>query len=531
MPTGGADILLAIGAASTATEATALAATIGGVLETAGIGAAIGGTVGGVTNGSKGILKGAEAGGLAGLGGGVGGLAGIGAAGSALGGAAGGALGAEVTGGDPLLGAAEGGIGSGISSLAGGNSLFGSATPGTGAATGTPITGGTPGGAVAAPSGVGTVGGGDVTAGTDQLSTIINQGGAGAEAAAENGGISSATGSSASNPFSTANTGAGVSAPASSSNVSQTVGTPSISGSPSGSPYDLSTNAGASRGVLDVFGGNTGGTPIATAVGGANPSSATDSFVSDLAKAQSAEAPVTDAISANSPLLQADPSLNQPSILQNITGSSAPIAQSPIANAASGVTTASTVPPGNSIFNAIKGTGTWETALGQNSGALLSGAGLAGTALMNKSTLPGQKELSNIAGSLAAQGQSLQEYLKTGTLPPGLQGALDVASNDAVASIKSQYAAHGMSGSSAEQEAIAAAHERAQASASQMALQLLQTGVSESEGASALYQSIMNSALQQDNALGTAIGRFATSAAGGNPGLNISQAGGKLTIG
>lgn len=482
MPTGGADILLATGIASTAAEATAIAGTIGGVLETAGIGAGIGGVVGGIENGGKGILKGAEAGGLTGLGSGIGGAAIGGFGGAALGGAAGGALGAEATGGNPLIGAAQGGVGAGLSSAVGGNTnLFGNAGP----ATGTPITGGTTGGGGApAPSGLGSSSG-DVTAGTD-VSTNPNTFGA----------VDKAAGAANSGSLAPDSLGGpGAAAP---SNVSQNASTPSA---------------------------NTGST--------ASPSAGTDSLVKGFANEQAASdnlsPSVIKASNAASPG-GTDVSLNQPGFLANATGSASPVAQGTtgVSTAAGGVSAPNTISTAfnNPTFSNIA------SAVGANAAPLAAGGGLVADALMNKKALPGQKELSDEAGSLAAQGKSLQQYLQTGTLPPGLQGAFDEASNQAVAAIRSQYAAHGMSGSSAEEDAISQVHQNVAAQGAQMALQLLQTGVSESEGAAQLYQSIMTNALSQDENLGSAIGRFATSMSGGTPGLNVTKgANGALTIG
>lgn len=509
MPTGGVDILVAAGV-DAATAAT-ISSVVGTGLVDAGIGAGIGGVVGGVENGGKGILKGAEAGGLTGLGGGVGGAALGGFGGAALGGAVGGGLGAEVTGGNPLTGALEGGAGAGISSALGGTTnLFGT--------TGTPITGGTAnapltgsGGTTAAPSGIGGVDtGGDVTAGLDSST----------QAAAPIGQVSSNNLPALSGDTGgTGNTGLGSSPNAStgsststSANVNQTTGTPTIGGSDASlAPSTTSPN--------------TGGSPVSANTGNGG----IDNLVNNFSASQSAATPPTDALNQNviSDLNAAtsggvDRSLTQPGILADITGS--PIAQgggTPIGAAASGVggaqpnsiATAFNTPTGSNIMSAI----------GNNLGPLVAGGGVIADAAMNKQALPGQKEISNEAGQLAAQGQTLQSYLQTGTLPPGLKGALDSASESAIATIKSQYAAHGMSGSSAEQDAIANVQQTVASQGAQLALQLLSTGVSESEGASQLYQSIMNSALSEDQSLGQAIGRFATSFAGGVPAVNIGR--------
>lgn len=502
MPTGGLDLAAAIGGAIGVD-----AATVTAVAEAVGIGAGVGGLTGEITGGTKGLVRGLETGALTGFGGGVGSAALGGFGGAALGGAAGGALGSGVTGGNPLTGALEGGVGSGLSAAIGGNtSLFGTGTSGVGGATNSPV-GGTGGGAsTAAPSSVG-LNGGDISAGTDislnpDTFAAIDSPGA-------TGGATGETGSQ--NPFSTANTGSGPTTSGSSTNVGQGTGTPSIS-SPSGT------------------------TPFSTAAGSANTgSSATDSLVNSFSAEQAASAPAIDSLSPQ--VIAADNAaspggvgtLKQPSLISRLTGSQTPISQ---ASAPVGAAIGGAAATPNTIATAFKdpSLSNITAAIGANGGPLLAGAGLVGDLALSGKKLPGQEELSKEAGSLAAQGQTLQQYLQTGTLPPGLQGALDSASNSAIATIKSRYASHGMSGSSAEQDAIAQVKESMAAQGSQMALQLLQTGVSESEGAAQLYQSIMNSALTQDANLGSAIGRFATSASGGTPQAGISINGKNVTI-
>lgn len=472
MPTGGTDFLVAAGIDAATAGAIVSAATP--ILE----GAGIGGLVGGVTGGGKGFTKGLELGALtaggAELGGSlIGSVGGIAQAGSDIGGAIGGGIGGAVTGGNPLVSAAEGGIGTAI-----GNSL-GTATLGTNPATGAPITGQGGVGTTAAPVDIPSPGGDASLASDPSFGTAAQD--------------------SALNPFSTANSGGspGSFSTLSSSNP-QTLGTSTVN-APSGTPAGSSGSNAAS-----VFGDPNGVPPSAgdnTTAGNAGSSNSAGS---------------TSVSAAASPVGSGS--------LGNIGPT--------VANAASLPTPAA--PPVNTIQEAwnnpggtnAAGTNNILAAIGANAAPLAAGVGLAGDALMNNKALKGERQIQQQAGQLAAQGQTLQQYLQTGTLPPGLQGALDDASAASIATIKSQYAAHGMSGSSAEQDAIANVQQTVAASGAQMALQLLQTGIGESEGAAQLYQSILNSALQQDATLGAAIGRFATSAAGGNPGisLNIGQA-------
>lgn len=137
-------------------------------------------------------------------------------------------------------------------------------------------------------------------------------------------------------------------------------------------------------------------------------------------------------------------------------------------------------------------------------------AGLGIDAIKGNQALPGQKALESNANALNAQGRDLQGYLKSGTLPPGLQLGIKQASDAAKASIRSMYAASGQSGSSAEQQDLAAVDERASAQGSQIALNLLQQGVSEQGMANQLYLELMGQALQQDQQLGQAIASFSS---------------------
>jgi hypothetical protein len=121
----------------------------------------------------------------------------------------------------------------------------------------------------------------------------------------------------------------------------------------------------------------------------------------------------------------------------------------------------------------------------------------------NYGTLEGQ------AAQLGAQGNQLQSYLTSGTLPPGVQAGLDSAHQSAEATIKSQYASRGMSGSSAEAQDLANLNATVVAQGAQIPTGLLQQGVSESEFASGIYEQLMNTSIQQDKDLSASIANFA----------------------
>ena len=86
-----------------------------------------------------------------------------------------------------------------------------------------------------------------------------------------------------------------------------------------------------------------------------------------------------------------------------------------------------------------------------------------------------------------------------------------------------------MSGSSAEQQALAQVDINAQAAAAQQAEQLLSTGINESGEAAQLYQALLGDQLKADSSLSSAIGNFASAAAGGGGlgTIKITGAGGQ----
>ena len=141
---------------------------------------------------------------------------------------------------------------------------------------------------------------------------------------------------------------------------------------------------------------------------------------------------------------------------------------------------------------------------------MLAVAPLALDVLKSNSAYPGQNNIASTAASLSSQGQSLASYLQNGTLPPGAQAAINQATAAATASIRSQYASMGMGGSSAEAQSIASAQQAGVTQATQLATNLLQTGISEQQVSAQLYQEIMAQSMQQDQALSQSIGLFAS---------------------
>ena len=167
-------------------------------------------------------------------------------------------------------------------------------------------------------------------------------------------------------------------------------------------------------------------------------------------------------------------------------------------------------------------------AAGSNLGTLISAGGLGYSALTQPkipSITSAEGAISNTAGQLSTQATQLESYLSTGTLPPGVQASLNSAADSAKAAIRSRYAAMGSSGSSAEQQDLANVDTTVVSQGANIALQLLNQGVSESQLSAQLYSTILNTALQQNQNLSTAIGNFASAAAGGT-GLTLKLANG-----
>ena len=153
--------------------------------------------------------------------------------------------------------------------------------------------------------------------------------------------------------------------------------------------------------------------------------------------------------------------------------------------------------------------------LGKNPALLLGGAGLLKAESAKNKPVAGQQALELQALQDQQQGQKLQSYLQNGTLPPGVQAGLDQAHHAAQATIKSQYAARGQSGSSAEQQDLNNLAQSVQAQGAQIATGLLQTGIQESQLSTSIYEKLMQTQIQQDQALSGAIANFAGALAGG----------------
>lgn len=139
---------------------------------------------------------------------------------------------------------------------------------------------------------------------------------------------------------------------------------------------------------------------------------------------------------------------------------------------------------------------------------VLAGGGLIASLLKGNRPVQGQQQLQQSADQANQQSKTLETYLLSGTLPPGLQAGLDQAYNDAAATIRSRYAQTGMSGSSAEETDLQNLRTRLQSQAAQQALSLFQSGLNEAQISERLYYDLMQAQIQQDSAFQGAIGNF-----------------------
>ena len=153
-------------------------------------------------------------------------------------------------------------------------------------------------------------------------------------------------------------------------------------------------------------------------------------------------------------------------------------------------------------------------------------AGILGFEALNQPKLPNPTATTNTlntqAGDLAAQGKALTDPLTSGNLPAGAQASVDQAVKSAQATIRSRFAAQGLSGSPMEAESLSQAEMAGPQLAFQIAQQMASTGISELGLSSQIYTAILNSVLQSDQQLQSAIAQFAGAAAGGGPTIRLA---------
>ena len=220
-----------------------------------------------------------------------------------------------------------------------------------------------------------------------------------------------------------------------------------------------------------------------------------------------------------------------------------------------GGTAALTAGPATSPLSGLAGS--VGSTLSNNAGWLVPAAALGFEAL-NQPSVPSPQGLTgNLTGiatpettagtsllntgqGIITQGQGLVQPLASGagpgSLPSGAEAELSQATQSAIATIRSQYASMGLSGSTMEQQAINEVQSNALTQRYNIATQMAQTGLNEintGEGvtgqgtgalnsASSIYTNLLNQSLQQDEALQQAISGFAGQVAASQNPTNIA---------
>ena len=220
-----------------------------------------------------------------------------------------------------------------------------------------------------------------------------------------------------------------------------------------------------------------------------------------------------------------------------------------------GGTAALTAGPATSPLSGLAGS--VGSTLSNNAGWLVPAAALGFEAL-NQPSVPSPQGLTgNLTGiatpettagtsllntgqSIITQGQGLVQPLASGagpgSLPSGAEAELSQATQSAIATIRSQYASMGLSGSTMEQQAINEVQSNALTQRYNIATQMAQTGLNEintGEGvtgqgtgalnsASSIYSNLLNQSLQSDAALQSAVSGFAGQVAASQNPTNIA---------
>jgi hypothetical protein len=171
------------------------------------------------------------------------------------------------------------------------------------------------------------------------------------------------------------------------------------------------------------------------------------------------------------------------------------------------------------------GTGAVKSITNNPLGIAAGAAGLGYSMLQGQKQLPEQKQLAAEAAPLTAQGQQFMQYLQSGTLPAGMQAAVDRAKASARATIIANHAKNHESTDPTQNSALA--QELAQVdqntliTIAQQGQTLFQAGLSEAQLSSQILQGLLQVDQQQTAAMGKAIANFASSLAGGGPRINI----------
>lgn len=153
-------------------------------------------------------------------------------------------------------------------------------------------------------------------------------------------------------------------------------------------------------------------------------------------------------------------------------------------------------------------------------GILAAGAGLGLNMLKGNKDPEGLDAIRAGAESLKSTGSVLQSYLQTGTLPPGMQASVDLATKAAKARIIQNHANRGLSAdptkNSALQQELSQLDQNAIITAATIGDKLMTQGLSATGMANQLYQSLINLDRERSKATGAAIANFASALGGGS---------------
>lgn len=195
--------------------------------------------------------------------------------------------------------------------------------------------------------------------------------------------------------------------------------------------------------------------------------------------------------------------------------------------AAGGVNPAAGGGGGGGFLDSL-GTGAINSITKNPLGIGLAGAGLGYSMLQGNKLTGNVQNVTNAANQEAGQGAQLQQYLQNGTLPPGMQAAVDNATKAAKARIISGYASRGQNADPAQNSALAQelaqADMNALAAAGQLQTQLLTTGLNETNMSNQLYEFLVGTDQKQAQLTGQAISNFAAAMAGGPKTIQIGGA-------
>lgn len=176
-----------------------------------------------------------------------------------------------------------------------------------------------------------------------------------------------------------------------------------------------------------------------------------------------------------------------------------------------GATGGATDPTGGSGSLGAKATGAATGATANQHPILrdLIGAAPIGISLLNNKTPAAEKQLQALAAQAQTDltaNQNLSSAALNGNIPGGAMAAIEQAEKAAEATIRSNYASMGLSGSSQEAQAIAQAKTQSVEQRFQIAQQIAQTGLGEVSKDMTLSDDLYNQILAADTARGTALG-------------------------